>query len=381
MKIENSSVSMAATHNYSAYSEKKKAEIIAKTSDKPAEAILELSKNDNDFVEGAKKYADQADRKKQEKADENAKKLLKRLEETKNNSENFKLSDEYDRKLQFIKKLFELLRNGKLSGKEDIKKIGNDEVLDLRTNKDACPLESFVGEGGQLNVGTNAGGTLWQKVTATSEYYSEFESMTFASKGSVTTSDGRTIEFGLEFSMSRSFMSRTDTLIAQDYILTDPFTINLDDKGVDVSGDKFLFDLDADGVKEKISFAQSGSGLLALDKNGDGVINDGNELFGAKTGDGFKELAEYDDDGNGWIDENDAIFSKLKVWTKDKDGNDVYMTLKQADVGAIYLGNVNSEFSFKDANNATNGVLRKSGVYLKESSGQAGMVGHVDLTL
>ena len=35
----------------------------------------------------------------------------------------------------------------------------------------------------------------------------------------------------------------------------------------------------------------------------------------------FKDLAEYDEDHNGWIDENDSIFSKLKVWTKDENGN------------------------------------------------------------
>ena len=59
-----------------------------------------------------------------------------------------------------------------------------------------------------------------------------------------------------------------------------------------------------------------------MDRNGDGKINDGSELFGTKSGDGFKDLASYDADGNGWIDENDAIFSQLKIWTKDEDGKD-----------------------------------------------------------
>ncbi len=39
-------------------------------------------------------------------------------------------------------------------------------------------------------------------------------------------------------------------------------------------------------------------------------INDGSELFGTSSGDGFKDLATYDEDENGWIDENDSIFSK-----------------------------------------------------------------------
>ena len=37
------------------------------------------------------------------------------------------------------------------------------------------------------------------------------------------------------------------------------------------------------------------------------------KLFGTSSGDGFKDLAEYDEDGNGWIDENDSIFNRLKV--------------------------------------------------------------------
>lgn len=61
--------------------------------------------------------------------------------------------------------------------------------------------------------------------------------------------------------------------------------------------------MDCDGKQEEISKLNAGCGYLALDKNGDGVINDGNELFGVKTGDGFYELSKYDSDLNGWIDE------------------------------------------------------------------------------
>ena len=43
------------------------------------------------------------------------------------------------------------------------------------------------------------------------------------------------------------------------------------------------------------------------------------------TGDGFKDLAMYDEDGNGWIDENDEIFSKLLIWSKDENGNDEFL--------------------------------------------------------
>ncbi len=165
------------------------------------------------------------------------------------------------------------------------------------------------------------------------------------------------------------------------YIYTDPLVINMDADTASVSDQKFYFDLDADGEEEQISFMSQGSGFLALDKNGDGKINDGNELFGTKSGDGFKDLAEYDKDQNGWIDENDEIFDRLKIWTKDENGNDKLVDLKTAGVGALYLGKVSTEFSLNQAeNNQTDAIIRSTGVYLKEN-GEAGTLQHVDLAV
>ena len=195
------------------------------------------------------------------------------------------------------------------------------------------------------------------------------------------TADGRSIDFNLEVSMSRAFMAETNMLEVKDYIKMDPLVINLDSNITSVSDQKFFFDLDADGDEESISFAGEGSGFLALDKNNDGVINDGSELFGTKSGDGFKDLAAYDEDGNGWIDENDSIFNKLTVWTKDDEGKDLLIDLKSADVGAIYLDSANFQFSLKDASNNLNAEIKKTGVFLRESTGAVGTISHVDLVL
>ena len=176
-------------------------------------------------------------------------------------------------------------------------------------------------------------------------------------------------------------MSKIDSLTVEEYIKTDPLIINLDSNIATVSDQKFLFDLDSDGKSEEISFAGKGSGFLALDKNGDGKINDGSELFGTGSGDGFADLAKYDRDVNGWIDENDDIFDKLRVWTKDEKGRDVLIDLKRADVGAIYLGNANTQFSLKDDENKLNGEIKKTGIYLKESTGSVGTLNHVDLAI
>lgn len=108
-------------------------------------------------------------------------------------------------------------------------------------------------------------------------------------------------------------------------------------------------------------------------------VNISDELTKLKNS--YKSLAEYDEDKNGWIDEADSIYQELKVWTKDENGEDKLIDLKKADVGAIYLGSADTEFSLNDMDtNHTNGVIRKTGIYLKESGG-AGTVQHVDLAV
>ncbi|HWN40675.1 MAG TPA: hypothetical protein VNW71_00550 [Thermoanaerobaculia bacterium] len=89
-----------------------------------------------------------------------------------------------------------------------------------------------------------------------------------------------------------------------------------------------LFDIDADGDQDKISWTDpwSTTVFLALDRNGDGVVTDGSELFGNWTAqppsaepNGFIALAEFDTaqaggNGDGVISEFDAVFADLWLW-------------------------------------------------------------------
>lgn len=240
---------------------------------------------------------------------------------------------------------------------------------------------SISGETARQVSSVRGGGQEWKIQTVTSSFFAEHEVTEYSTQGKVCTADGREITFGISVEMSRSFVEATEVYTEGSYVLKDPLVINLGSDIAEVSDKKFYFDLDADGEEEEISELGSGSGYLALDKNGDGIINDGSELFGTKSGDGFADLAAYDEDGNGWIDEADAIFSKLKVWVKDENGENRLLDLKEADVGAIYLGSANTRFSLNNAEtNATNAIIQKTGVYLKES-GAAGTIQHVDLAL
>jgi hypothetical protein len=209
---------------------------------------------------------------------------------------------------------------------------------------------------------------------------SESERMNFNAQGNIQTADGREISVKLSLSMSRSLYEMSYTALKSGSSLIDPLAVNYGGPAAGLTQEKYSFDLDGDGTLEQISFLTGGSGFLALDKNGDGRINDGRELFGTQSGDGFKDLAIHDQDGNGWIDEGDGIFSELKLWIKDEKGEDRLLTLAQAGIGAIYLGSVDSAMDIVGSDGRKNGQISKTGLFLREN-GLAGTVQHVDIAI
>ena len=244
-------------------------------------------------------------------------------------------------------------------------------------------IETQMPQNTQTPQNMPIGGYELISVQAVREFeYSESEVCTFQTSGTVKTQDGREINVNLNLNMSRSFIaSYSESYEHTALNVCDPLVINLDGNPTGINKDITLeFDLDCDGISESIHGLGAGSGFLALDINGDGLINDGSELFGPKSGDGFAALAGYDADHNGWIDENDEIFDKLRIWTKDENGNDILYTLREKNVGAMYLGNVETQFSLNDFDNSTLGYVRSTGLFLFES-GEVGTLQHLDIAL
>ena len=393
MKIENSTVALESSRGFS-----KSSFVEAMTLEtRDGTALIDgikrkAAEKDSMLVDGMRDLEKERKMHEKEQRQKNMQATLEYLDRTRQANTEPCAWEEIDEDLQIrlLRSLLAALRGEKGLSIEDIARLKDRTTIDLRSSSlkrienrffaGARELAVSASEGRPVSIGTTPFGTTWHRITAVSGYRSESEYTSFASTGLVTTTDGRQISFGVEVNMSRSFTEKLDYLEDVEYIKTDPLMINLSSNVGSVSDMKFKFDLDGDGRKDNISFAGDGSGFLALDKNSNGVIDDGSELFGTRSGDGFADLAEYDDDGNGWIDENDGIFAKLRVWTKDGDGNDRLLDLKQADVGAIYLSAADTEFSLNDDANRTNGVIQKTGIYLKESGG-VGTVNHVDLVL
>ena len=295
-----------------------------------------------------------------------AQSLLSGVKPTEDEGTVWQLSEKDKRTIALIEKFIEVLTGRKI-------KLVIPEKLNIGAeNQGNLP--------GMVQAGTKAGPG-WGLRYESHKMYQEAETMSFAATGSITTKEGQKIELNLTLAMNRTYVSEEHRRILAGNAQIDPLVINYGAVSAGLTAGKFAFDLDADGNKEQISFTAAGSGFLALDKNGDGMINDGAELFGPRSGDGFAELAAYDGDGNGWIDEDDPIFDQLRIWTKDEDGKDVLLALGERGVGAIYLGNVATGFSLKTpGDNKLQGQIRRTGLFLREN-GTAGTVQHVDLAV
>jgi hypothetical protein len=213
------------------------------------------------------------------------------------------------------------------------------------------------------------------------ERYRETEKIQFQASGVIQTADGRTIDFSAHLSMSRDYYEESSLIVrAGDAVNIDPLVINFDGRGAELSQTRFAFDIDSDGTPDQIAMLRPGSGMLVLDRNGDGIVNDGSELFGPATGQGFAELARFDEDGNRFIDEGDSIYHKLRIWTMNEDGSSQLVALGDKNIGAIFLGHVSTPFQLKDANNQSLGEVVRSGIYLSES-GQVGVVQEINLSV
>ena len=103
-----------------------------------------------------------------------------------------------------------------------------------------------------------------------------------------------------------------------------PIILDLDGNGVQtISITRGIqFDINADSVTDTTGWVDAHDGLLVMDRNHDGAITDGSELFGSATRlrdgslarDGYIALADLDLNHDGQLNSNDAAFAELRVW-------------------------------------------------------------------
>lgn len=208
-----------------------------------------------------------------------------------------------------------------------------------------------------------------------SETLSESEKTSVCGSGRVKTCDGKEIEFNYAVEMAREFKSEKVFEDSGSVVLRDPLVLSFDGKASELTNARQNFDLDGDGKLESIPGLAASSGFLVFDRNANGKADDGGELFGAKSGNGFAELAAFDLDHNGWIDEADPVYSQLAIWS-----GEAMSSLAGRGVGALYTGAVDAPFSLKNSDNGLLGEIRAAGIYLSEA-GAVGSLQQLDLAV
>ncbi len=292
-----------------------------------------------------------------------------------------------------------LLRSGQSSylySRSQVSRADQPQCVQVQTREET--LQSLVSHAFSRNVritamaalGSSAsegrlspqGQPIATRVTATLNRAYRYESeqqSTLTIEGNLQLADNRNVDFVVHTRMDSSLQFQSGSgQFASTAVRTDPLIINLHGGAAQLTDTAFSFDIDGDGSRESVSFATGGSGFIAFDRNGDNRINDGSELFGSRSGDGFADLAQHDDDGNGFIDSNDAIFAQLKFYSRNEDGSETLQSLGSAGVAAIGLQNADSPALIRGSAAQELGSVRSTGVFVMES-GAVGTVQQVDL--
>jgi hypothetical protein len=125
---------------------------------------------------------------------------------------------------------------------------------------------------------------------------------------------------------------------------TTPLVLDLDGDGIEltsVTGATALFDVGVDGFAEATGWVAADDGLLVLDVNGNGRIDNGSELFGDQTGHahGFLALAQHDDNGDGVIDASDTVFGQLRIW-QDLNQDGISQASEMRSLGDVGISSI-----------------------------------------
>lgn len=389
MKIASSNIALQSDHS------KKEQHYVAET--------LRVRNGDNISVETQRTYLGQSEnssqtkvslsekalqllQNEQENANKNANKnananLLRRSVQNNNAVQNNEINAPEDPKLLLIRAIIEAITGKSIKFVSESAANQSDKA-----NSTTPTMANIANANGGEVIAVSSGNTAFGLRYNSNEVIKENETTNFSASGIIKTADGKEIQFQCDLSMQRSFYMDNSTEIfmgasTDRKSLCDPLIINFAGTAAELKNTTFAFDLNADGSAENIQELAAGSAFLVLDKNKDGKINNGNEMFGTQSGDGFADLSVYDEDGNGWIDENDSVYNSLGVWNNSAYGGKI-RSLKEAGIGAIYLQNANTEFSIKDkTTNELQGQIRKTGIFLNEKNGNIGTIQHVDLAI
>ena len=168
-----------------------------------------------------------------------------------------------------------------------------------------------------------------------------------------------------------------DALMSQLVRLIDPIVLDLDGNGIELTGrlnSNIYFDMDGDGIKERTGWVSPKDGLLAIDENANGKIDNINELIGDLGRSGFTELSAYDLNKDKLINSGDAAFAKLRVWI-DANSNAITDTGELRALPSLNIKSIDLNFTLVDFTAEGNKIHEKS--EFQYTNGVAGLAADI----
>jgi len=161
--------------------------------------------------------------------------------------------------------------------------------------------------------------------------------------------------------------------------MNSPLVLDLDGNGIQtisLRGTAIYFDHDSNGFAEKTGWVGPNDGLLVLDLNQNGKVDNGGELFGNHTlvangrfaRNGFEALARYDSNRDGKIDNRDTVWNQLRVW-RDRNSNAINDTGELVRLEAVNTKSL--LLAYKNSNEVdANGNAHKEKGFYERTNGQ-----------
>ncbi|RVU37366.1 hypothetical protein EOE67_10820 [Rheinheimera riviphila] len=213
--------------------------------------------------------------------------------------------------------------------------------------------------------------------TRVTEWSYRYQELDANFSGALSMADGSTLSWSFELNMrEEQFSFRTFT----EEQLKDPLILSLGGNAVDLKSTGTDFDFYGNGERRQLPDLGKGQYYLMRDSNKNQRLDSGLELFGPKTGQGYSELAELDDNQNGFIEASDTQWQSLNLWSRQQG----MQSLQQANIAAISAQSVATSFGLYDRD-ALLGRIARSGIFLAEQNPLApfsvGLVQQVDLNI
>ena len=170
----------------------------------------------------------------------------------------------------------------------------------------------------------------------------------------------------------------------------DPLALDLNGNGIEpLAADGHagaMFDHERNGIRTATGWVHSNDGILVYDRNGDGKINNGGELFGDNTllkdgstaAHGFAALAELDENSDGKVDAADSAFKKLGVW-RDLNHNGISEEGEISSLEDVRVQSLNLAYKNADQNLGNGNTLAEVGSYT-DADGNEHIMGDLQLS-